>query len=148
MSQMDSTYKIIRKLGSGSGGNVYLAEHLRLNKKVVLKAYKSRITASQELVRREVDILKELSHPHIPRVYDFFIEDGNIYTAMDFIEGESLDKALKRGEAFSQAQIIRWAIQLLDALAYLHTPIHGEPPKGYVHSDIKPANELPMVIFV
>jgi len=140
MSQMDSTYKIIRKLGSGSGGNVYLAEHLRLNKKVVLKAYKSRITASQELVRREVDILKELSHPHIPRVYDFFIEDGNIYTAMDFIEGESLDKALKRGEAFSQAQIIRWAIQLLDALAYLHTPIHGEPPKGYVHSDIKPAN--------
>ena len=54
--------------------------------------------------------------------------------------GESLDKALKRGETFSQAQLIRWAVQLLDALAYLHNPVHGNPPKGFVHSDIKPAN--------
>ena len=140
MSQMDSTYKIIKKLGSGGGGTVYLAEHLRLNKRVVLKADKREITTSRDLLRREVDILKELSHPHIPRVYDFFIEDGNIYTAMDYIEGESLDKALKRGETFSQAQLIRWAVQLLDALAYLHNPVHGNPPKGFVHSDIKPAN--------
>lgn len=140
MSQMDSTYKIIKKLGSGGGGTAYLAQHLRLNKKVVLKADKRKIATSRELLRREVDILKELSHSHIPRVYDFFIEDGNIYTAMDYIEGESLDKALERGETFSQAQIVRWAVQLLDALAYLHEPIHGDPPKGFVHSDIKPAN--------
>ena len=59
---------------------------------------------------------------------------------MDYIEGESLDKALKRGERFPQAQVIKWAVQLLDALTYLHNPVHGDPPKGYVHSDIKPAN--------
>ena len=135
-----STYEIIEKIGAGGGGNVYLANHLRLNKKVVLKADKRKVTTRQELLRREVDVLKNLTHPNIPAVYDFFIEDDIVYTAMDYIEGESLDKPLKRGERYPQAQVIRWAIQLLGALDYLHSPTHGDPPRGYVHSDIKPAN--------
>lgn len=135
-----STYELIEKIGSGGGGTVYLANHLRLGKKVVLKADKRKITARPELLRREVDILKELSHSYIPQVYDFFIEDETVYTVMDYIEGESLDKPLKRGERFSQPQVIKWAKQLLEALCYLHSPTHGDPPRGYVHSDIKPAN--------
>lgn len=135
-----STYEIIEKIGSGGGGTVYLANHLRLNKKVVLKADKRKITARPELLRREVDILKNLSHSYIPQVYDFFIEDGTVYTVMDYIQGESLDIPLKRGEKFTQDQVIKWAKQMLEALCYLHSPIHGEPAKGYVHSDIKPAN--------
>ncbi len=135
-----STYEIIEKIGSGGGGNVYLATHLRLGKRVVLKADKRKITTKPELLRREVDILKELHHSYIPQVYDFFIEDETVYTVMDYIQGESLDKPLKRGEKFSQPQVIKWARQILEALCYLHEPIHGEPPKGYVHSDIKPAN--------
>lgn len=59
---------------------------------------------------------------------------------MDYIEGESLDRPLKRGEHFSQPQVIQWAKELLDALEYLHSPTHGDPPQGFVHSDIKPAN--------
>ena len=135
-----STYELEKKIGSGGGGNVYLAFHQRLGKKIVLKADKRKITARPELLRREVDVLKELNHPYIPRVYDFFIEDEIVYTAMDYIKGESLDKPLKRGEKFPQPQVIKWAKQLLDALSYLHSPSHGNPPKGYVHSDIKPAN--------
>lgn len=135
-----STYEIIEKIGSGGGGNVYVANHLRLGKKVVLKADKRKITTRPELLRREVDILKELRHSYIPQVYDFFIEDDIVYTVMDFIEGESLDKPLKRGERFSQSQVIQWAEQLLEALCYLHSPTHGNPPRGFVHSDIKPAN--------
>ncbi len=135
-----TTYEIIKKIGAGGGGNVFLANHLRLNKKVILKADKRKITARPELLRREVDTLKNLSHPYIPQVYDFFVEGDVVYTVMDYIEGESLDKPLKRGERFSQPQVIKWAIQLLEALCYLHSPIHGEPPKGYMHSDIKPAN--------
>lgn len=135
-----STYEVLRKLGSGGGGNVYLVRHLRLDKQVVLKADKRKVTTSPELLRREVDVLKNLKHPNIPRVYDFFVEDDTVYTVMDYVEGESLDKALKRGERFSQAQIVQWAIQLLQALVYLHSPTHGDPPKGYLHSDIKPAN--------
>lgn len=135
-----STYEIIEKIGSGGGGDVYLAIHKRLGKKVVLKADKRKITARLELLRREVDILKELSHSYIPQVYDFFVEEDTVYTAMDYIEGESLDKPLKRGEKFAQPQVIKWAKELLEALSYLHSPTHGDPPRGYVHSDIKPAN--------
>lgn len=135
-----STYEIIKQIGSGGGGNVYLANHMRLGKLVVLKADKRRITTRPELLRREVDILKDLRHSYIPKVYDYFVENDITYTVMDFIEGESLDKPLKRGERFSQPQVIKWAKQLLEALCYLHSPIHGNPPRGYVHSDIKPAN--------
>jgi len=135
-----STYEILEKIGSGGGGNVFLANHQRLNKKVVLKADKREITTSPELLRREVDVLKNLSHTYIPQVYDFFIENGTVYTVMDYIEGESLNKPLKRGERFSQPQVIQWAKQLLEALRYLHSETHGTPPRGFVHSDIKPAN--------
>ncbi|MDO5407859.1 MAG: WD40 repeat domain-containing serine/threonine protein kinase [Eubacteriales bacterium] len=134
------TYEIMEKLGSGGGGTVYLARHLRLGKQVVLKADKRRITTRPEFLRREVDILKELSHPYIPNVYDFFVEGETVYTVMDYIQGESLDRPLKRGEVFSQPQVIQWAKELLEALRYLHSPTHGTPPRGFVHSDIKPAN--------
>lgn len=141
MSQIiASTYELIEKIGAGGGGTVYLANHLRLGKRVVLKADKRAITTRPDLLRREVDILKNLSHPHIPQVYDFFVEHDTVYTVMDFIEGESLDRPLKRGEKYPQPQVVKWAKQLLDALCYLHSPVHGNPPRGYVHSDIKPAN--------
>lgn len=131
-----STYEIREKIGSGGGGIVYLGYHLRLNKKVVLKEDKRKITTKPELLRREVDTLKNISHTYIPQVYDFIEENGYTYTVMDYIEGESFDKLLERGERFSQAQIIEWACQLLEALSYLH---HC-PPHGILHADIKPSN--------
>jgi serine/threonine protein kinase len=138
------TYKVIGEIGAGGGGVVYLGEHLRLGKKVVLKADKRTLaekvgkTAAEkpEAFRREVDALKNLSHTYIPQVYDFIEEDGVVYTVMDYIDGESLDKPLKRGQRFTQAQVIEWACQLLEALAYLHS----RPPHGILHADIKPAN--------
>lgn len=135
-----STFEVINQIGSGGGGVVYLANHLRLNKQVVLKADRRKISTPPELLRREVDVLKDLSHPYIPQVYDFFAEGEVVYTVMDYVDGESLDRPLKRGERFSQPQVIQWAIQLLKALEYLHSPTHGTPPRGYVHSDVKPAN--------
>lgn len=131
-----ATYEVTQELGSGGGGVVYLARHLRLGKWVVLKADKRSITAKPEALRREVDALKDLSHTYIPQVYDFFAENGVVYTVMDYIEGESLDKPLNRGERFSQAQVIEWACELLEALRYLHS----RPPHGILHGDIKPAN--------
>lgn len=135
-----STYEIQEELGAGGGGRVYLAYHKRLGKNVILKADKRKITTREDLLRREVDVLKNLSHPYIPQVYDYFVEDGTAYTVMEYIEGESLNKPLKRGERFTQPQVIKWAIQLLSALEYLHEPVHGNPPRGFIHGDIKPAN--------
>lgn len=133
-----STYEVMERIGSGGTGVVYLARHLRLDKLVVLKADKRTLTTEPEKLRREVDALKNLSHTYIPQVYDFIEEDGVVYTVMDYIEGESLDKPLERGEKFPQPTVIRWAGQLLEALCYLHS----RPPHGILHSDIKPANVM------
>ena len=130
------TYEILEEIGAGGGGIVYRGRHLRLGKTVVLKADKRTLSARPEALRREVDALKNLSHTYIPQVYDFVEESGTVYTVMDYIEGESLDKLLGREERVPQAQLVRWARQLLEALCYLHS----RPPHGILHSDIKPAN--------
>lgn len=131
-----STYEVKERIGSGGAGIVYLGRHLRLGIPVVLKEDKRTLSAKPETLRREVDALKNLNHTYIPQVYDFVIEDETVYTVMAYIEGESLDKPLRRGEKFHQAQVIAWACQLLEALSYLHS----RPPYGILHSDIKPAN--------
>ena len=131
-----SSYEILQKIGSGGGGVVYLGRHLRLNKQIVLKEYKRTAATKPSSLSREVDALKNLSHTYIPQVYDYVEEDGNVYSVMDFIEGESLDGPLRRGERFPQSKVVEWAGQLLDALCYLHS----RPPYGILHSDIKPAN--------
>ncbi len=131
-----SVYEIGEQIGSGGGGVVYLGRHLRLGKEIVLKADKRTLKASPEVLRREVDALKDLSHQYIPQVYDFVTENDTVYTVMEYVEGESFDRLLKRGERFQQRDVIKWACQLLDALCYLHS----RPPHGILHSDIKPAN--------
>ena len=129
-------YELGEELGSGGGGVVYLGHHLRLNKKIVLKADRRSIDTGEKKLRREVDMLKDLSHTYIPQVYDYVQEDGIVYTVMDYIEGESLDRLLKNQVRISQKEIIKWSCQLLRALDYLHT----YPPYGILHGDIKPAN--------
>lgn len=137
MSQIIAdTYEILEKIGSGGGGVVYRGRHIRLDKQIVLKADKRTLTASPETLKREVNTLKNLSHTYIPQVYDFLPADNVVYTVIDYIEGESLDRPLKRGERFGQPQIVEWACELLEALVYLHSI----PPHGILHADIKPAN--------
>ena len=134
----EDTYQLIKKIGEGSKGIVYLAKHIRLDRDVVLKV-ESKDNPLQAS-GREVDVLKLLKHRYIPNVYDCFCEPDRTVTVMDYIQGESFDKIVGRGETFTQAQVIKWARQLLEALDYLHSPTHGDPPRGFVHSDIKPAN--------
>lgn len=129
-------YEIESKLGEGGGGIVYLGRHTRLNKKVVLKADKRTLKADKDVLRREVDMLKGLSHTYIPQVYDFVEENGRVYTVMDYIEGESLEKILEREGKREQKEVIKWALQLLEAISYLHR----QGSYGILHGDIKPAN--------
>lgn len=135
-----SLYEIIEKIGSGGVGSVYLARHKNLDTKVIVKIEKLNKKVNEAQLRREVDILKTLKNPYIPIVYDYFIENNKAYTVMEYIEGENLQSYMSHGNMISQPMIIKWAIQLLEALKYLHSPTHGDPPRGYVHSDIKPGN--------
>lgn len=129
-------YELGREIGAGGGGVVYLGRHIRLDKQVVLKADKRKLSAGEEKLRNEVDLLKGLSHTYIPQVYDFVQAKDTVYTVMDYVEGESLDKLLKRGQTIPQRMVIKWACQLLEALSYLHS----QKPHGILHGDIKPAN--------
>lgn len=129
-------YELKEQIGAGGGGIVYLGRHIRLEKDVVLKADKRRLSTSKEALRREVDLLKNLRQTYIPQVYDFVEENGVVYTVMDYIEGESFDKILGRNQHIEQADLVKWSCQLLRALCYLH----AQPPHGILHGDIKPAN--------
>lgn len=131
---LENTYEIIEEIGSGGGGIVFRAKHLRLQTDVVVKKIKDEVRDKVKS-RREADILKNLKHPYLPRVYDFIETEDGVYTVMDFIHGENLDTAVAKHGRYSQKQVMKWAKQLGEALDYLHSQ---NPP--IIHSDIKPAN--------
>lgn len=131
---IENTYEIVEEIGSGGGGIVFKAKHLRLQTDVVVKKIKDEMRGKVKS-RQEADILKKLKHPYLPRVYDFIETEDGVYTVMDFISGENLDAAVEEHGRFSQKQVRKWAEQLGEALAYLHSQT---PP--IIHSDIKPAN--------
>ena len=131
---LENTYEIMEAIGFGGGGIVYRARHLRLQTDVVVKKIRDEIRGRVR-TRREADILKNLKHPFLPRIYDFIETPDGVYTVMDFVQGENLDEAVKRYGRFPQKLVKKWAEQLGAALDYLHSQ---KPP--IIHSDIKPAN--------
>ena len=132
---LNNTYVIKEQLGAGGGGIIYKAYHQRLKTDVVVKQIKDEVKGHIE-GRSEADVLKRLRHSNLPRVYDFLEIDDDIYTVMDFIPGCDLKQAMaQNGGRFSQKQVLQWARELAEALAYLHSM---KPP--IIHSDIKPSN--------
>ena len=131
---LNGTYKIIEQLGSGGGGIVFKAYHMRLEKYVAVKLIKEEILGAVN-ERAEADILKRLKHEGLPQVYDFIVDGSDVYTVMEFIDGCSLfDEIVKHGK-ISYKQSLEWSKQICAAAAYLHT---RKPP--IIHSDIKPQN--------
>jgi serine/threonine protein kinase len=129
----DPTYRIESELGSGGGGVVYKAYHERLQKYVVIKELKRGAANTLATQRNEVEALKNVKSEYLPQVYDFLQEDDRVFTVIEFIDGESLDKAIERGVKFKQADVVKWYGQLSSALAILHK-------QNVCHRDIKPAN--------
>ena len=131
---LNETYEIIEEIGSGGGGVVYHAIHKRLQTDVVIKRIKDEVLGKIQS-RQEADVLKKLKHPYLPRVYDFIETDDGVYTIMDYIKGQNMESALKEHGKYTQDDVRKWALQLGEALDYLH---RQNPP--IIHSDIKPAN--------
>jgi len=142
-------YQILRTLGQGGMGTTYLAFHedkgIGLNPNqpqgnalLVLKemnADMAQVAKAQELFEREARTLKVLQHQGIPRFYDFFVEDGKKYLAMELIQGQDLEKRVYQQGVVPLQQAIGWMIQTCEVLHYLHSQ---NPP--IIHRDIKPAN--------
>ncbi|WP_066381768.1 MULTISPECIES: FHA domain-containing serine/threonine-protein kinase [unclassified Anabaena] len=136
-------YQVLRTLGQGGMGTTYLAWDAagliaRQPQLLVLKqmnADMAKIAKAQELFEREANTLKSLNHPGIPKYYDFFVEGGKKYLAMELVHGQDLEKRIYTNGPVTPQQAIAWMIQTCDILDYLHSQ---EPP--LIHRDIKPAN--------
>ncbi|MDZ8105970.1 MAG: FHA domain-containing serine/threonine-protein kinase [Nostoc sp. DedQUE12a] len=136
-------YQVLRTLGQGGMGTTYLAWDAAgliagMPQLLVLKQMNAdmvRIAKAQELFEREAYTLKSLKHPGIPKYYDFFVEGGKKYLAMELIHGQDLEKRISTTGPVTPAQAIAWMIQTCDILDYLHSQ---DPP--LIHRDIKPAN--------
>ncbi|HKQ50837.1 MAG TPA: serine/threonine-protein kinase [Pyrinomonadaceae bacterium] len=133
---LQNRYQIVRSIGHGGMGAVYLARDQRLGHTVALKETFFTEERMRKAFEREARLLAHLRHPALPKVTDHFEEDGGQFIVMEFISGDDLEMLLaQRGDPFPPAQVLSWGDELLKALDYLHKQ---EPP--ILHRDIKPAN--------
>jgi len=132
-------YKITRKLAEGGMGEVFEAQHNLSKKRVALKilfAHIGKDEAARQRFLREVSAPAQIGHPGIVEVYDagFDTEDGSLFVAMEFVDGEPLRDRLARG-GVSLEQLLDWFEEMLDPLAAAHDA-------GIVHRDLKPENAM------
>ena len=145
---LQDRYLILGVIGAGGMSSVYKGRDLHfpnVQKLVAIKEMKS--TVADETMyamivnnfEREADLLATLSHPAIPRIFDYFTHKNSLYLVMEFIDGADLDALLREEEEFfSQEQIISWAIELCDVLSYLH----NHKPEPVVFRDMKSSNVM------
>jgi serine/threonine protein kinase len=143
-SLLNGRYRIVKQLGTGGFGAVYEAHDLR--RKHVLVAIKSinlhrlspeQIIEATDTFNREMGILSELEHSHLPHIHDHFTDSEHWYLVMDFIKGETLEEYLNSTEGgyLSVGEVLDIGIQLCEVLDYLH---RQQPP--IIFRDVKPGN--------
>ena len=131
-------YQMIRKLGRGSMGTVWLALCLSDPMLVALKIVTPAVSGTRSLIERflrEVNILRGLNHPHIVSFRDAGEADGELFFAMDYVPGQDANQLLRKEGPLEVGRAVDLVCQLLEALDYAHA-------QGIVHRDVKPSNML------
>ncbi len=140
-SIVDGKYKILNKIGQGGMSVVYLAMNEKANKQWAIKEIRKDGKQDFEVVRQglivETDMLKRLSHPHLPSIVDVIDEEDTFLIVMDYIEGNPLSNLLEEEGAQSQEDTVYWAKQLCGVLNYLHSQ-----DSPIIYRDMKPANVM------
>jgi eukaryotic-like serine/threonine-protein kinase len=134
----EGRYRILRKLGAGGQGEVYLAEHVHLGRHEAIKVLREDVATDADFVsrfRREARATNRVQHPHIVGVYDFGrLRDGRYFLAMEYVDGERLDHVIG-GAPMGVKRALRIALQVARALGHAHS-------MEVVHRDLKPANVI------
>src|SRR5436190_17048623 len=133
--QTFGTYTIVRRLGRGGMGEVYLARDDRLDRKVAIKMLPKRLIADEERVLRfkhEARAASAISHPNVAHVYEIGESDGRLFTAMEFVSGLNLRERFAR-DPLKLGEAIEIANQVALAIVAAHA-------QGIIHRDIKPEN--------
>ena len=130
-------YRVLRKIGEGAMGHVFEAEHIDLGRRVAVKVLAAHHATSSDYAtrfRREARALSRLSHPNLVTLHDFGqATDGRLYCAMEFLEGETLDRCLEREGTMPWREALQLGVQAASALREAHRV-------GIVHRDLKPSN--------
>jgi serine/threonine-protein kinase len=130
-------FHILRRLGEGGMGQVYLAEHLRMKRKCALKVMRPHLTSDPDAIVRfnhEAENASRVEHPNVAAVFDFGdAENGLVYLAMEFIEGEPLSTLLAREAPLAPERAVEIVRQTAEALQAAHD-------LGITHRDLKPDN--------
>ncbi len=129
-------YEIIQEIGRGGFAVVYRAHDTRLGRTVALKVLAPHLTWDPHFAARfknEAQTAARLRHPNIVTIYDVDEESGQLYIAMECLEGKSLDELLRKCDPLSLSQTVDILAQVADALDYAHR-------QGVLHRDVKPAN--------
>ncbi|MDR2915726.1 MAG: serine/threonine protein kinase [Tannerella sp.] len=129
-------YTLIRKVGEGGVGAVWLATDTMLQRQVAVKALKPDISQEKENMQRfqsEAVTLAKLRHPNITMLYNLIHDKGRWYMIMEYIEGETLETLLKNRGVLPVIEMLSIAIQALDGLQHAHN-------RGVIHRDLKPFN--------
>ena len=124
-------YQIIKRIGSGSFGKVYLAIDEKLHRRWALKEVPISVPDGE----REGYLMNKLDHPGIPQIRDIFRGDENWYLVMEYVDGQTLASIIRNTGKVSAGQVLDWGIQICGILEYLH----GLYP-AVIHGDLKPEN--------
>jgi serine/threonine protein kinase len=131
-------FELIRLLGRGGMGQVWLAQDQELQLDVALKFLHPELAVRPDLVdmlKSECRHTRQLVHPHIVRTFDFHRSNGLVFISMEYIDGESLDAYRRRISSLHYSDMLRRLLPIADALTFAHT-------QGLVHRDVKGGNIL------
>jgi len=136
-AKLQAHYRVVRLLGRGGMGAVYLARDLALDREVAIKVVKADSSAREvhDRLRREARTAARLSHPNIVPLHAFGEVEGMPYFVMGFVRGESLAARLRRDGHLPEEEARRILADLAEALDHAHR-------QGVVHRDVKPDNVL------
>ncbi len=138
-SKPEDNYVIINKLGKGSFGSVYKVRHKTTNEIRAMKIIKNPLNSTDNRLDnkflREIQVLKELEHPNIIKIFEYYIDDHYHYIVTELVTGGELYDTIVKFQKFNEKKAAYIMRQILSALNYLHS-------HGIVHRDIKPENIL------
>ena len=129
-------YKILKKIGQGGMGAVYIAQQVSLHRQVALKVLSEKFVKDSTFVDQflnEARAAGQLNHPNVVQVYDVGEASGHYYFSMEFVNGGSLEEKLKAGDEYSWQDALNWFLDATNALIFANK-------RGILHRDVKPDN--------